>query len=142
MAANTTPLFVIKGAFETVLIDAANTAADGSGTLYDLITGATDGTRIEGVGFIPSQATVGAVAAKVYRIFKTDTSGLNPMIVGEVAMAGSTRSNTAVSGKASFLFDSPLILKSGEKIQVCQSVRATAADNSVAYTIGAGHFNT
>lgn len=135
MAANTAPIFTKAGKMIGVLIAAANTAADGSGTLVDLITGATDGTRVDGVIFTNSQSTVGAAAAKVCRIFITDSSGANPYLLGEQALSAATRSNTAIGQTGTFFFPKPIVLKSGQKLQVTSSVRATSADDVVAVPI-------
>lgn len=135
MAANTAPIFTKSGNMIGVLINSANTAADGSGTLFDLITGATDGTRVEGVIFTNSQVTVGAAVLKVCRIFITDASGANPFIIGEQLMAATTRSTTVIGQTATFFFPKPVILKSGQKLKVSQSLRATSADDTVAVPI-------
>lgn len=135
MAANTAPIFTLSGKMIGVLIAAANTAADGSGTLVDLITGGTNGTRVEGVIFTNSQGTVGAAAAKVCRIFITDASGANPYIIGEVALAATTRSSTSIGQTGTFFFPKPLLLKPGQKLQVTSTVRATSADDIVAVPI-------
>lgn len=144
MAVNTSPIFIKEGGNAGCLITSANTAFDGSGTLgtdiFELLTATTDGTRVEGVRFIPSQATVGIIAAKVFRIYITDTGGTNPLPLGEVAMAQSTRSNTAAGTIVDYFFPQPIILKSGQKILVSQSVRATSADNTACYPIGFGNF--
>lgn len=139
MAANTAPIFTKEGQSIGVLINAANTAADGSGTLFDLITATADGTRVDGVIFTNSQATVGAAAAKVCRMFITDTAGANPMIIGEVALPATTRSNTVVGQRVVFFFEKSIVLKSGQKIQVTSSVRATSADD-VAAVAFAGNY--
>jgi hypothetical protein len=139
MAANTNPIFPKEGNSFGVLINAANTAADGSGTLFDLITATVDGTRVDGVIFTNSQVTVGAAAAKVCRMFITDAAGANPMLIGEVALAALTRSATAIGQRAVFFFEKALILKSGQKIKVSSSVRATSADDMAAVAL-AGNY--
>lgn len=130
MAANTTPIFIRRGNFTPARIAAANTASDGSGTLVSLITGATDGTRVDGVRFINSQSTAAAAGAKVYRIFITDTSGNNPRLIGEVAVAGVTRTTTAIGQTAIYTFDQPIVMLSGQIMSVIQSVYAGAQDQT------------
>jgi hypothetical protein len=51
MAANITPIFVLAGNIKPARIAAANTAADGSGTLVTLITAGASGSRVDGVRF-------------------------------------------------------------------------------------------
>ena len=132
MAANTAPIFPKEGQSVGVLINSANTSADGSGTLFDLITATVDGTRVDGVIFTSSQTTAGASVAKVCRMFLTDTAGANPLPVGEIALPATTRSNTAIGARVVFFFEKAIILKSGQKIKVCQSLRATSADDTAA----------
>ena len=135
MAANTTPIFTKQGNFTPARIAAANTASDGSGTLVTLVTAVTDGTRVDGVRFINSQATAAASGAKVLRIFLTDTGGINPRLIGEVTMATATRSTTVIGATSIYTFDQAIIMKSGQLILVCMSVYAGAQDqtDAIAY---------
>lgn len=136
MAANVTPIFTKQGNFTPARIAAANTASDGSGTLVTVVTATTDGTRVDGVRFRNSQATAAASSAMLHRIFLTDTLGANPRLVGEVVTAAATRNNTTTAGASSiYTFDQPVIMKSGQLLQVCQSVYASAADqfDAIAY---------
>jgi hypothetical protein len=131
MAANTSPIFILSGNMvptSTNRIVTANTASDGSGTLYTIITGTTNGTRIDGVRFRNSQTTAAASSIMVHRIFLTDASGTNPTLVGEVATAAATRSVSVIGATSTFTFDQPLILKSGQLLRVCQSVYAGSND--------------
>ena len=130
MAANTIPIFTKQGNFTPARIAAANTASDGSGTLVTLVTAVTDGTRVDGVRFINSQATAAASGAKVLRIFLTDTGGINPRLIGEVAMAAATRSTTVIGATSIYTFDQAIIMKSGQLISVCMSVYAGAQDQT------------
>jgi hypothetical protein len=135
MAANTTPIFLKKGNFTPARIAAANTASDGSGSLVTLVTAATDGTRVDGVRFINSQATAAAAGAKVFRIFLSDSVGANPRLIGEVAAGAATRSNTAIGQTIAYTFDQPIIMLSGQIMTVIQSVYAGAQDqtDAIAY---------
>ena len=130
MAANTSPIFTLTPRAVTATIAAANTARDGSGTLIDVLTGATDGTRIDFITFISAQATVGASAARVARVFLTDTSGSNPRLIQEIVMSAVTSSNTAIGSTSTITFTNGLIIASGQKIQVTQSVYGSAADQT------------
>jgi len=130
MAANTTPIFIKQGNFTPARISAANTAADGSGTLVTLVTAVIDGTRVDGVRFINSQATAAASGAKVLRIFLTDTGGVNPRLIGEVVMAAATRSNTVIGATSIYTFDQAIVMKSGQLMSVCMSVYVGAQDQT------------
>lgn len=130
MAANTTPIFTKQGNFTPARMSAANTASDGSGSLVTLVTATTDGTRVDGVRFINSSTALGLGAAKVFRIFLSDTGGSNFKLVGEVAVAGATRSATAIGQTAIYVFDQPIIMKSGQIMSVCQSVYGSGLDQT------------
>ena len=130
MAANTTPIFIKQGNFTVGRIAAANTASDGSGALVTIVTAPVDGTRVDGVRFINSQATAAASGAKVLRIFLSDTGGANYKLIGEVAMAAATRSTTAIGATAIYTFDQPIIMKSGQLMSVCMSVYAGVQDQT------------
>jgi len=128
MPANTTPIFIINGNFSAARILSANTASDGSGTLYPVVTGGTNGTRVDGVRFRNSQTTAAASSNMVHRIFLSDTGGANYRLLGEVATATATRSTTAIGATSIYTFDQPIIMKSGQLMAVCQSLYASAAD--------------
>lgn len=135
MAANTSPIFTLKGNFKPARIAAANTASDGSGTLVTLVTAGTDGTRVDGVRFRNSQATAAASTAMVHRVFLTDTAGANPRLIGETITAAATRSNTVIGATSIVTFDQPVIMLSGQIMSVCQSAYAGAQDqfDAIAY---------
>lgn len=130
MAANTNPIFIRQGNFTVGRIAAANTASDGSGTLVTIVTAQTDGTRVDGVRFINSQATAAASGAKVLRVFLSDTAGANFRLIGEVAMATATRSTTVIGATAIYTFDQPIIMKSGQIMSVCMSVYVGVQDQT------------
>lgn len=128
MAANTSPIFTLNGNFLPTRISAANTASDGSGTLVTLVTSGVDGTRVDGVRFRNSQATAATSSAMVHKIFLTNTSGTNPRLIGEIATPAATRSTSAIGSTSIFIFDQPIIMKSGQIMSVCQSVYAGVQD--------------
>jgi hypothetical protein len=125
---NTNPVFIYQGNFTPARINLANTASDGSSNVFTVVTSTTNGTRVDGVRFRNSQATAAASSAMVHRIYITDTSGLNPRLVGEVATAAATRSATAVGSTSIYTFDQPILLKSGQLMTVSQSVYVGVQD--------------
>lgn len=128
MAANIAPIFIIRGQFTPGRIAAANTDNSGGGTLVDIVTGGTDGTRVDGIRFNNSGSTTGASAATRINIFHT--VGATIRIIGQVLMpAGATKSGTVLGATVSYTFDAPIILKSGEKISVTSTNWASAVDN-------------
>ena len=135
MPANTSPIFIVNGNFTPARILSANTASDGSGTLYPVVTGGTNGTRVDGVRFRNSQTIAAASSNMVHRIFLSDTGGANYRLLGEVATATATRSTTAIGATSIYTFDQPIIMKSGQLMAVCQSV-FTSADQFDACAFG------
>lgn len=130
MAANTNPIFIKQGNFTPARIAAANTASDGSGALVTLVTAVVDGTRVDQVRFINSQATAAAAGAKVFRIFLSNTAGANPRLIGEVSITAATRSTTAVGQTVNYTFDQPIIMLSGQVMSVVMSVYAGVQDQT------------
>ena len=139
MPANTAPIFTKQGNFTPVTIIAANTSTQGAGTsgtdIFTLVTAAFDGTRVDGIRFRNAGTTaLNASAATRFCIFLTDTSGVNPRLIGEVAQAlGATRSATVIGASTLFTFDQPIIMLSGQIMLVTSTNWVSAgADNTVA----------
>lgn len=130
MPANTAPIFTLTPEAATCTIAAANTARDGSGTLVDLFTSGANGSRIDFITFTSAQATAAASAARVQRVFLTDTAGINPRLIQEVVLSSVTASNTAIGATSTITFTNGLIINTGQKIQVSQSVYGSAADGT------------
>ena len=135
MAANTAPIFTKQGNFTPARLVAANTASDGSGTIYTIVTSAVDGTRVDGVRFRNSQVTAAASSNMVHRIYLSDTGGTNYRLIGEVATGTATRSASAIGAASLFTFDQPIIMKANQIMAVSQSVYAGAQDqfDAIAY---------
>ena len=136
MPANTSPIFVLTPRAVTAVIAAANTARDGSGTLVDTMTAGSNGSRVDFIVFTSSQATAAASAARVQRVFLTDTGGLNPRIISEVVLPAVTPSTTAIGATVTITYTNGLVLASGQKIQVAQSVYGSAADGTAVLVRG------
>lgn len=67
MAANTTPVFSIVPHIGMVRISTSNTNRDGTGTIGDVLTGGTNGTRIDRVSIeATGTTTAGMVRLYVY----------------------------------------------------------------------------
>jgi len=111
MAANTSPIYSIVGAVDSVATNnsglvvgpTANTAQDGTGTLYKLFTAGTNGAYIQKIRFRP----VGSPAATVCRVFissSSTTSATATWLYDEITLPAVTVSQTA----ASSVFELPL----------------------------------
>jgi hypothetical protein len=111
MPANTAPIYSIAGDVTSVAANnsglvvgpTANTALDGTGTLYKAFTAGTNGSYVQKIRFRP----VGSPAATVCRVFissSTSTSATNTWLFDEITLPAVTLSQTA----ASSVFELPL----------------------------------
>lgn len=134
MPANTTPIFINKGNLTPARLLAYNagttTSTITAGTFYDLVLGATDGTRVDGVKVIAVGEVAGAAtitpAAKVIRVFICNTDNTNHRLLLETTLPSTAISNTAVRSTNLVTFDQPIILKSTQKLIVTMTAGATA----------------
>lgn len=115
MAANTNPIFALTPETKIVEISAVTTDKTGATTtnLVELVTGATNGTKIAEIGYKAQGETV----AGLFLIFITDTSGANPKLLQEIDITAITGSNTVENANGYISFGE-LQLKSGQKILV------------------------
>ena len=111
MPANTSPIYSIVGATDSVAANntglivgpTANTAQDGTGTLYKAFTAGSNGSYVQKIRFRP----VGSPAATVCRVFvssSTSTSATNTWLYDEITLPAVTLSQTA----ASSVFELPI----------------------------------
>lgn len=141
MAINTSPVFTRVPRSAVLTLAAANTARDGSGTIPTLLVGAADGTRIDEIRFTSAQASVGASAANVMRVWlsidATAGAGVTWYLLAELAEATVTSSNTVIGAQTIFPFPSGLFLKDATyAIGVTMSIRATATDDHDVIALG------
>jgi hypothetical protein len=111
MPANTAPIYSATGAVDSVAANntglvvgpTANTALDGTGTLYKAFTAGANGSYVQKIRFRP----VGSPAATVCRVFissSTTTSATATWLYDEITLPAVTVSQTA----ASSVFELPL----------------------------------
>jgi len=111
MAANTAPIYSIAGDVTSVAANnsglvvgpTANTAQDGSGTLYKMFTAGSNGSYVQKIRFRP----VGSPAATVARVFissSSTTSSTVTWLYDEITLPAVTLSQTA----ASSVFELPM----------------------------------
>lgn len=136
MAANTAPIFLAKPRLESCRISAANVNRDGSGTLVQLWVAGANGSRIDYIIFTNASPNIGAAVAKVWRVFVSDTSGLNPRLVNEQNVAAVTSSATAQGQTATITMTNGRMLQAGQIVYVTQSVCATTADQTDVFAQG------
>lgn len=111
MPANTSPIYSITGDTQSVAQNntglivgpTANTAQDGTGTMYKLFTAGANGSYVQKVRFRP----VGSPAATVCRVFissSTTTNATNTWLYDEITLPAVTLSQTA----ATSVFELPM----------------------------------
>jgi len=124
--ANTSPIFALTPETAIVTVTAATTDRTGATTtnLSDLLTAATDGTKITQIG----AKAAGDNTACLVLIFITDTAGANPKLYDEIAMEAVTASTTVTSQRQVTAY-SDLQLKSGQKVLVGITVAQTDGVN-------------
>lgn len=144
MPANTSPIFTVTGNFFPARINRAYTPSDGTtnatlGTsgdtnanLFLLVSAGTDGTRVDAVRFRAANNTsTSTSSAMVHKVFLSDTTGTSGIrLIGEVATATTTRSTTAIGASSIITFDQPIIMRSGQRMYVAQSVYTTSVANN------------
>jgi hypothetical protein len=124
--ANTSPIFALVPETKIVTVTAATTDRTGATTanLSELLTAATDGTKITQIGAKVGGANTGCLVL----IFITDTSGLNPKLYDEIGLEAITASTTVTSQRQVTAY-SDLQLKSGQKVLVGITVAQTDGVN-------------
>lgn len=111
MPANTSPIYSISGSTDSVAANntglivgpTANTAQDGTGTLYKLFTAGANGSYVQKIRF----RAVGSPAATVCRVFissSTTTNATNTWLYDEITLPAVTLSQTA----ATAVFEIPM----------------------------------
>jgi hypothetical protein len=104
MPANTSPIYSLVGAGDSVASNnsglvvgpTANTALDGSGTMYKAFTAGANGSYVQKMRFRP----VGSPAATVCRVFissSTTTSATATWLFDEITLPAVTLSQTAAT---------------------------------------------
>lgn len=126
MAANTSPIFALVPEAKFVTVTAATTDRTGATTtnLVELLTAATDGTKITQIG----AKVAGSNGATIALIFITNTSGTSPKLFDEIALSAITASTTTTSQRQVTAY-SDLQLKSGQKVLVGITVAVTDGVN-------------
>jgi len=128
MTINKDPIFTVTPNIGFAEVDSANTESDGTGDLDTLFTAGAYGSMIFNIRYRNAQSTAAASSAMVIRFFLTDTGGINPRLLHEVALATATRSVSAIGAGGVITFSGGLAIPSGTLLKVCQSVYAGVQD--------------
>lgn len=113
MPANTNPIFTLVPVVSSCVIATANTHLDGTGTLGTVITGASNGTRVQKITI----KSLGTTTAGMVRLFLFD--GTNTRLWQEVPVTAITASATVASFSAVILLggETALTLPNGYSLQ-------------------------
>lgn len=130
MAANVNPIFPDTPKIGMGALSVANTARDGTGTLVDIITGATDGTRVHRITIKASgTTTAGIVMLFIY-------NGTNTRLWREIAVTAATPSTTVssfeytltLSGEDALILPSTYVLRAAPQKAETFNVIAEGGD--------------
>lgn len=110
MPANTSPLFGLTPVIGFGQLTTANTNRDGTGTIVDLVTGGTYGTRVD---FVTIKAT-GTTTGQIVRFFYHD--GTAYRLVHEESISAATPSGSVPSFEATWTPAKPWVIPSGKKL--------------------------
>jgi len=109
---NSAPRFIVDGRSDRVSFATANSNLDGTGTLGDIITGASQGTHIQHVKI----KAEGTTTAGMIRLFIYDLA--TTLLMKEFLVAAITPSATVQSWEVEWIPTTNLILASGEILRV------------------------
>jgi len=114
MPANTSPIFILTPNCSTGVLSTANTGRDGTGTLVDVFTAGSNGSRLE---WLRASAT-GTTTAGMLRFFYYD--GTNNRFLFEVPVPAITPSATVGAYTTHMQFGDtyPLVLESGHILKM------------------------
>jgi hypothetical protein len=128
MTANTNPIFTLTPNVGMAEVDSANTESDGTGATDTLFTAGANGSLVFRIRYCNAQSSAAASSANVIRFFLTDTGGINPRLLVEVALVAATRSTSVIGAGSLYEFANGLAIASGQLILVVQSVYAGVQD--------------
>lgn len=109
---NTSPRFIVDGRHDRISFATANSNLDGTGTLGDIITGASQGTHIQ---LIKIKAE-GTTTAGMIRLFIYDLT--TTLLLREFTVAAVVPSATVQSWEAEWLPTTNFVLAEGEILRV------------------------
>jgi hypothetical protein len=130
MTANTAPIFPLTPKIGIGTISVANTNRDGTGTLVDILTGATDGTRVSRITIKASgTTTAGVVMLFIY-------NGSITRLWREIAVTAATPSTTVtafeytltLSGEDAIILPSTYVLRAAPQKAETFNVIAEGGD--------------
>jgi hypothetical protein len=121
----TTPKFTSTARYAGVVVSAANTNRDGTGTIVDVMTGVAAGTKIFEVVV---QATVTTTAGMI-RLYIND--GTNSRLFDEITVSATTVSASVPGARTVRTYDNLILPSASHKLQA--STHNAEAHNVVAF---------
>lgn len=118
MAANTSPIFPLTPNIAWGVIDTANTAKDGTGTVVTIYTAGANGGRVDRLRY----KAKGTNVATVLRVFinngSTNATAANNTMYHEETIAATTLSEVAALVNGEISIPDGLVLPAGYKINL------------------------
>lgn len=118
----TNPSFIGTPNTTVVNVATANTALDGSGTVTNLITGASTGTRVLEIDAQIAISPAGASTASIVRIFLSTDSGSTWRLFDEITLAAATSSNSAKSTRNIATYANLVLKDSTQRLGVTTTI--------------------
>ena len=116
MTANTSPIFGLTPVVGWGVLDTANTAKDGTGTVVTIFTAGANGARVDKIRY----KAKGTNVATVLRIFEnngsTNATAGNNTLIREETIAATTLSEVAALLNGEIDFPEGLVLPAGYKL--------------------------
>ncbi len=118
MPANTSPIFPLTPNVGWGVIDTANVAKDGTGTVVTIHTAGANGSRVDKLRY----KAKGTNVATVLRVFvnngSTNATAANNTMIHEETIAATTLSEVAALVNGEIPFPDGLVLPAGYKINI------------------------
>lgn len=128
MAVTSTPIFTQTPKIGRAVLDSANTARNGSGTIATAFTAGLDGAYVKKVVFTSAQAAAAASSLMVGRVFISIDGGTTWDLRAEIVIPAVTASNTVIGSQQIINFPDGLVLPASALIGVAISVYAGVQD--------------
>jgi hypothetical protein len=113
-----TPEFIKTPRIGTVNVSSSNTAIDGTGTITELIAGATGGTRVLEITAKAADTT----AAANINIFLTTDGGTTYRLFDTIAMTAVTTGNTTPTARVRTTYTNLVLASSSHRIGITTTI--------------------
>ena len=131
MAVTHSPIFVQVPKLGALVVTAANTAKDGSGTIGTICTASSDGGKLKRIRACNAPASPTTNSAGLARIFYSVDGGTTWHFLQEKALAATASSATVAGAEAIFTFPDGLDLQPSALIGGTETIYAGVQDRLV-----------